>query len=140
MFLIAAVGIGLLVSSLVGTMQQAMLFSFVLLMPFILLSGISTPIGNMPIFFQYLTLINPLRYAIDLTHRVYLEGATLTQLIPVSVAACRHRRDHPADRIVDVPQPACLISSRRRRPTSSTAATTAGEGGAPGSNVPPSMA
>jgi ABC-2 type transport system permease protein len=64
-------------------MQQAMLFTFVLLLPFILLSGIATPIGNMPVFFQYLTLINPLRYAIDMTHRVYLEGATLDQLIPV---------------------------------------------------------
>ncbi|MCG6856929.1 MAG: ABC transporter permease [Salaquimonas sp.] len=83
LFLVAAVGIGLLVSAMVATMQQAMLFSFMLLMPFILLSGISTPIGNMPEFFQYLTLVNPLRYAIDLTHRVYLEGATLRQLIPV---------------------------------------------------------
>jgi ABC-2 type transport system permease protein len=83
LFLIAAVGIGLLVSSLVATMQQAMLFTFVLLLPFILLSGLATPIGNMPVFFQYLTLINPLRYAIDMTHRVYLEGETLDQLIPV---------------------------------------------------------
>jgi ABC-2 type transport system permease protein len=83
LFLIAAVGIGLLVSSLVATMQQAMLFSFVLLLPFVLLSGLATPIGNMPRIFQYLTLINPLRYAIDMTHRVYLEGATLDQLIPV---------------------------------------------------------
>jgi ABC-2 type transport system permease protein len=83
LFLVAAVGIGLLVSSLVATMQQAMLFSFVLLMPFILLSGLATPIGNMPVVFQYLTLIDPLRYAIDMTHRVYLEGATLGQLIPV---------------------------------------------------------
>jgi len=83
LFLIAAVGIGLLVSSMVATMQQAMLFSFVLLMPFILLSGLATPIGNMPVFFQYLTLIDPLRYAIDMTHRVYLEGATLRQLVPI---------------------------------------------------------
>jgi ABC-2 type transport system permease protein len=80
-FVIAAVGIGLFVSSLVATMQQAMLFSFVLLMPFVLLSGLATPIGNMPEIFQALTFINPLRYAIDLTRRVYLEGAGLDQLI-----------------------------------------------------------
>ena len=71
-----------LVSSLVATMQQAMLFSFVLLMPFMLLSGLATPISNMPVVLQYLTLINPLRYAIDIAHRVYLEGAALGQLIP----------------------------------------------------------
>ncbi len=81
-FLLAAIGIGLLVSSFVTTMQQAMLFSFVLLMPFILLSGLATPIRNMPLPLQYCTLINPLRYAIDIAHRVYLEGATFSQIMP----------------------------------------------------------
>jgi ABC-2 type transport system permease protein len=82
LFVIAAVGIGLFVSSLVATMQQAMLFSFVLLMPFILLSGFATPIGNMPVLFQDLTFINPLRYTIDITRRVYLEGAGFAQVLP----------------------------------------------------------
>jgi ABC-2 type transport system permease protein len=82
LFLLAAVGIGLLVSSMVATMQQAMLYSFILLMPFSLLSGLTTPIQNMPEALQYFTLINPLRYAIDIAHRVYLEGATLGQLLP----------------------------------------------------------
>jgi pyoluteorin transport system permease protein len=80
LFVIAAVGVGLFVSALSATMQQAMLFSFVLVMPFILLSGLATPIGNMPVVFQYLTLINPLRYVIDLTRRVYLEGAGAADL------------------------------------------------------------
>jgi ABC-2 type transport system permease protein len=82
LFLLAAVGIGLVVSSVVATMQQAMLFSFVLVMPFALLSGLTTPVSNMPIVLQYFTLINPLRYAIDIAHRVYLEGASLGQLAP----------------------------------------------------------
>jgi ABC-2 type transport system permease protein len=82
LFLLAAVGIGLLVSSVVATMQQAMLFAFVLLMPFTLLSGLTTPIGNMPQILQTITFVNPLRYALDIIHRVYLEGATLTQLVP----------------------------------------------------------
>jgi len=82
LFLVAAIGIGLFVSSFSATMQQAMLFSFVLLMPFTLLSGLATPIGNMPEAFQLLTIINPLRYAIDIAHRVYLEGAGLAQLLP----------------------------------------------------------
>jgi ABC-2 type transport system permease protein len=80
LFVLAAVGIGLFVSSIAATMQQAMLFSFTLLMPFVLLSGFATPIGNMPVFFQYLTFIDPLRYAVDMTRRVYLEGAGFEQL------------------------------------------------------------
>jgi ABC-2 type transport system permease protein len=82
LFLLAAVGIGLLVSSVVATMQQAMLFAFVILMPFTLLSGLTTPIRNMPEVLQAFTLINPLRYAIDIAHRVYLEGATFVELLP----------------------------------------------------------
>lgn len=79
-FLLAAVGIGLLVSSVVGTMQQALLFSFVIIMPFTLLSGLATPLSSMPRPLQYVTLFNPLRYAIDIAHRVYLEGAPISQL------------------------------------------------------------
>ena len=82
LFLLAAVGIGLLVSSVAATMQQAMLFAFVLVMPFALLSGLTTPVDNMPRVLQYFTVINPLRYAIDITHQVYLEGAGLGQLMP----------------------------------------------------------
>jgi len=82
LFLLAAVGIGLLVSSVVATMQQAMLFSFVLLMPFTLLSGLTTPIGNMPEVLQYVTYLNPLRYAIEIIHRVYLEGVGFRDLVP----------------------------------------------------------
>jgi ABC-2 type transport system permease protein len=82
LFLLAAVGMGLLVSSVVATMQQAMLFSFLLMMPFALLSGLTTPIHNMPKLFQYMTLVNPLRYVIDVAQRVYLEGAGLVRLIP----------------------------------------------------------
>jgi ABC-2 type transport system permease protein len=81
-FLLAAVGIGLLLSSVAATMQQAMLFSFMLIMPFSLLSGLTTPVSSMPELLQYLTLINPLRYAIDMAHRVYLEGVGLSLLFP----------------------------------------------------------
>jgi ABC-2 type transport system permease protein len=49
-------------------------------MPFTLLSGLATPIENIPQVLQYVTLINPLRYAIDIAHRVYLEGTGLERL------------------------------------------------------------
>jgi ABC-2 type transport system permease protein len=82
LFLLAAVGIGLFISSLAATMQQAMLYAFVTIMPFALLSGLSTPVSSMPPFIQDFTLINPLRYAIELVHRVYLQGAGLGALVP----------------------------------------------------------
>ena len=81
LFLLAAVGIGLLISAVAATMQQALLYSMLLIMPFSLLSGLTTPISSMPIALQYLTAINPLRYAIDITRRVYLEGTGLDLLI-----------------------------------------------------------
>ena len=91
LFLLAAVGIGLLVSSVVVSMQQAMLFSFLLMMPFALLSGLATPISSMPPALQYVTLVNPLRYAIEIAERTYLEGATLDRLLselwPLAVMA-----------------------------------------------------
>jgi ABC-2 type transport system permease protein len=80
LFLLAAVGIGLLLSAVAATMQQAMLYSLLLIMPFSLLSGLTTPISSMPTAVRYLTAINPLSYAIDITRRVYLEGAGLNLL------------------------------------------------------------
>ena len=90
-FLLAAVGIGLLLSSVAATMQQAMLYTFLIIMPFALLSGLTTPIESMPEFLQYLTFLNPLRYAIEMVHRVYLEGVGLrllwSQIWPLMIIA-----------------------------------------------------
>ena len=82
LFMVAAVGLGLFVSSIAATMQQAMLYTMVVMMPFILLSGLTTPISSMPPVLQAFTAINPLRYAIDIAHRVYLEGVGLDRLWP----------------------------------------------------------
>jgi ABC-2 type transport system permease protein len=75
MFNIAIVGVGLSISALSSTMQQAMLYTFVLLMPLVLLSGMATPVRNMPQGFQIATYANPLRFAVALARSVYLEGA-----------------------------------------------------------------
>lgn len=82
LFLVAAVGLGLFVSSISKTMQQAMLYAFLLVMPFALLSGFTTPFSSMPDALQTVMVINPLRYALDITKRVYLEGAGFVTLIP----------------------------------------------------------
>jgi ABC-2 type transport system permease protein len=80
LFTTASVGIGLALSAYSLTMQQAMLYSFVLLMPMMLLSGLTTAISNMPTALQYITLANPLRYAIEMVQRIYLEGAGFSLL------------------------------------------------------------
>jgi ABC-2 type transport system permease protein len=82
LFLLAAVGIGLFISSLVSTMQQAVLFNFIVVMPFTLLSGLATPINSIPRLLRLVTVINPLRYAIDIAQGVYLEGAGFDRLGP----------------------------------------------------------
>ena len=82
LFLLAAVGIGLLLSAFARTMQQAMLYSFLVMMPCALLSGLATPLSNMPGGLQTITLLNPLRYAIEIAERVYLEGASIERLMP----------------------------------------------------------
>ena len=82
LFLLAAVGIGLLLSAIANTMQQAMLYSFLVMLPFALLSGLATPLSNIPGGLQMITLLNPLRYAIEIAERVYLEGADLRRIFP----------------------------------------------------------
>ncbi|MHB9796193.1 ABC transporter permease [Pseudomonas sp. MT3] len=79
-FTIACVGLGMSISAVSLNMQQAMLYTFVLIMPLTLLSGLATPVRNMPEFLQVVTYANPLRFGIDLIQRIYLEGATLASV------------------------------------------------------------
>jgi len=80
-FLFSAVGVGLMISSLALTMQQALLGTFLFMMPAIILSGFATPISGMPRSLQYLTLVNPVRYAVTIARRVFLEGAGLGLIV-----------------------------------------------------------
>lgn len=75
LFLLSCVGIGLTISALSNTMQQVMVYCFAIMMPMILLSGLATPVRNMPVWLQYATYINPFRFAIEAIRRIYLEGA-----------------------------------------------------------------
>lgn len=90
-FTLSSVGIGLSISALSVSMQQAMLYAFVLLMPMVLLSGLTTPVSNMPDILQIVTYANPLRFAMDFVRRVYLEGAPLAavahNLLPMAIEA-----------------------------------------------------
>jgi ABC-2 type transport system permease protein len=81
-FTLAVVGVGLLVSSLCTTMQQALLGSFIFVMPAVVLSGFTTPIANMPGWLQAATFLNPLRYITVALREIFLEGAGLQLIWP----------------------------------------------------------
>lgn len=80
MFLVSAVGAGLMISALSVTQQQALLGAFLFLVPAIILSGFATPIANMPPAVQYLTFLNPLRYFLIIVRSVFLEAASFEVL------------------------------------------------------------
>ena len=81
LFILSSTGIGLCVSAIARSMQQVLVYLFVLLLPLALLSGIATPVANMPRILQILTYIDPLRFAVEAIRRVYLEGAVAADLI-----------------------------------------------------------
>ena len=82
LFLLSAIGIGLMISSIAVTQQQGLLGAFLFLVPSIILSGFATPIANMPSIVQYLTYLNPLRYFLVVLRSVFLEGSPLSLLWP----------------------------------------------------------
>jgi ABC-2 type transport system permease protein len=73
-YLAAVVGVGLFISSLCATQQQAILGAFLFIAPATLLSGFATPIENMPGWLQPVTLLIPLRYFLVITRGVFLKG------------------------------------------------------------------
>lgn len=79
-YLLAVLGLGLLVSTFTGTQQQAMLISFFLMMVFILLGGLYTSIDSMPTWAQMISRINPVSYFIDVMRMVVLKGSGLSDI------------------------------------------------------------
>jgi len=80
-FIVCCLGLGLLVSTVSRTQQQAMMIStFVIMMPQIYLSGFVFPIQNMPPLFQWVTYAIPLRYYVTILRGVFLKGAGLDVL------------------------------------------------------------
>jgi drug efflux transport system permease protein len=80
LFVLAITGIGLMISSLAVTQQQALLGAFLFMVPSIILSGFATPIANMPAWVQDLTLLNPMRYFLVIVRGVFLEGSSMSSL------------------------------------------------------------
>ncbi|XVJ66095.1 MAG: ABC transporter permease [Lacibacter sp.] len=74
-YLLAVLGLGLLVSTYAASQQQAMLVSFFLMMIFILLGGLYTSIDSMPAWAQWITKFNPVSYFIEVMRMVILKGS-----------------------------------------------------------------
>jgi ABC-2 type transport system permease protein len=82
LFVLAVIGVGLMISSIAATLQQALLGAFLFMVPAVILSGFATPIANMPLAVQLLTYLDPLRYFLIVLRGVFLEGATLLHVLP----------------------------------------------------------
>lgn len=81
LYVFSVIGVGLMISSLSVTQQQGLLGGFLVIVPAVILSGYATPIANMPVWVQHLTLINPLRYFLVIIRGVFLEGLGTEDLL-----------------------------------------------------------
>lgn len=75
LFLLTALGMGLLISTISNTQQEAFMAGFLVFLPALLLSGFMFPISSMPPAFQTLTLLNPLRHYLEIVRALFLKGA-----------------------------------------------------------------
>jgi len=86
LFLLCMLGVGLLISTVSSTQQQAMVTSFFFIMPAITFSGFGFPISTMPQWLQYLTYLSPLRYFLVVLRGTYLKGVGFAILWPQMLA------------------------------------------------------
>jgi ABC-2 type transport system permease protein len=86
LFLMSSVAIGLFISTVSSTQQQAQISTFFFTMPAVNLSGFAFPIESMPQWIQYLTYANPLRYFLVIIRGVFLKGIGLDILWPQMLA------------------------------------------------------
>jgi ABC-2 type transport system permease protein len=82
LYLMSTLGVGLFISTVSDTQQQAMMTAFFFMQPAILLSGFIYPIANMPVAIQWLTYLNPLRYFLQIIRGVFLKGVGVSVLWP----------------------------------------------------------
>lgn len=85
-YLFATLGVGIFISTVTRTQQQAMFFSWFFSIFALLTSGFFTPIANMPQLIQYLTYINPLRYFMKIVRGIIMKGASIDVLYPEVMA------------------------------------------------------
>jgi ABC-2 type transport system permease protein len=87
-YLVVALGIGLWISTMVETQQQAMFVTFFLLMIYLLMGGLFTPIDSMPRWVQLLSELNPIRHFATIMRRILMKGAGLADIArPLGILA-----------------------------------------------------
>jgi ABC-2 type transport system permease protein len=86
LYILSMLGLGLLISTVSATQQQAMVTAFFFIMPAITFSGFAFPISSMPVLMQWMTYANPLRYFLIVIRGVYLKGVGLDVLWPQMIA------------------------------------------------------
>jgi ABC-2 type transport system permease protein len=83
LYVLSTLGLGLFVSTITKTQQQAMMIAiFAVMMPMVFFSGFAFPIENMPVIIQYITYIIPMRYIMEIIRGVILKGIGLGDLWP----------------------------------------------------------
>jgi len=85
LYLLLVLGIGMLISTITETQQQAMFISWFFLVIFILMSGLFTPIENMPDWAQVITQFNPVSYFVKIMRMVLLKGSGFAEVAPLFV-------------------------------------------------------
>lgn len=80
LYLMSGLGLGLLISTVSATQQEAFLASFLVFQPAILLSGFMFPVSSMPRLFQIVTLANPMRHYIEIVRSIFLKGTGILPL------------------------------------------------------------
>ena len=86
LYLLPALGLGLFISTIANTQQEAFMVNFLVMMPTILLSGFMFPVSSMPVAFQWLTLLNPVRHYLFVIRAIFLKGAGFGSLWPYLLA------------------------------------------------------
>lgn len=86
LFLFTSLGVGMFISTISTTQQQAMFFTWFFTIFAIMTSGFFAPIANMPKLVQYLTYLNPLRYFMKIVRGIMMKGASIDVLYPEIIA------------------------------------------------------
>ncbi len=89
LYFLTTLGLGIFISTLVETQQQALFVSWFFLIFLMLMSGFLTPVANMPVFWQKVTYLNPLRYYVNLIREIFLKATPLqylwNEIMPLAV-------------------------------------------------------
>jgi ABC-2 type transport system permease protein len=86
LYILAGLGVGLLISTISRTQQEAFMSMFMFIVPAIILSGFFYPISSMPVVFQWITLLNPVRHFLEIVRGIFLKGESVRMLWPQYLA------------------------------------------------------